>query len=98
MPSRSKRSKSNERESSHSATIDTTTKESASFATTTAKEERSMSKTFEFELDGQRYRILCQVEEPYEANDATWSSCAVPQVIRDAINERMGKPTDSEGK
>lgn len=43
MPYRSKRSKPNERESSHFTTINTTTKESASFTTTAAKEESPMN-------------------------------------------------------
>lgn len=51
---------------------------------------------FELKVDGKRYRILCQERNDRDFSDVAWSGCPVPQVIRDAINERLGKPLEKE--
>lgn len=45
----------------------------------------------EFTIDGKRYKLRCSNEEPDEPH--VFYSCPVPQIIQDAINERLGKPT-----
>jgi hypothetical protein len=40
----------------------------------------------EFEIDGKRYRMLCQEGEPW-GDEIAWSSCKVPQFFVDAINK-----------